>query len=68
VPVAAGGSVTALRTVATYQIGFNLSALALALETAGPVSAAHAVLVTAAYAVVLLAVPLVMFRLRDVHE
>jgi ABC-type transport system involved in multi-copper enzyme maturation permease subunit len=65
---AAGGSVTALRTMATYQIGYNLSALPSALQTARPVTAAHALLVTACYAVVLLAVPLVLFRLRDVHE
>jgi hypothetical protein len=65
---AAGGSVSALRTAATYQIGFNLSSLPSALQTAKPVSATHALLVTAAYAAALLAVPLVMFRLRDVHE
>ena len=65
---AAGGSVSALRTMATYQLGFNLSSLASALQTARPVSAAHALLVAAAYGVVLLAVPLVMFRVRDVHE
>lgn len=65
---AAGASVGALRTVATYQLGFNLSSLSSALQTARPVSAAHALLVTAAYAVVLLAVPLAAFRIRDVHE
>jgi hypothetical protein len=68
-----GGTVGWLKAVATYQLGFNLNSMAQALGPAtggrsGPVSAAHALFVTGAYAVVLIAAPLVLMRHRDVHE
>jgi ABC-2 type transport system permease protein len=65
---AVGASADWVRTIASYQLGFNLSALAPAFASSRPVSALHALLTTAVYGAVLLAVPLVLVRRLDVHE